>query len=212
MTSNESENSEGIKELLFDVVEETAELKSPQDGRNCSFLALFEDERQPIHNTPSTKHFNPFINQSSTAIFFIDPDDRYQMTNRNYPYDTIEAYPTITAKNSVDRHLKGVFTAPEQVLLKSNNASSASYKKTSGPHKTHLQDCHEEQHYFIPSEKKEKPVNLEKNGACQYFKYIYSGCYSPFKDVSFYNQRCVCPDRKHHESSECSNLVSNPVI
>nr|XP_009932053.1 PREDICTED: uncharacterized protein C12orf40 homolog [Opisthocomus hoazin] len=164
MTSNESENSEGIKELLFDVVEETAELKSPQDGRNCSFLALFEDERQPIHNTPSTKHFNPFINQSSTAIFFIDPDDRYQMTNRNYPYDTIEAYPTITAKNSVDRHLKGVFTAPEQVLLKSNNASSASYKKTSGPHKTHLQDCHEEQHYFIPSEKKEKPVNLEKNG------------------------------------------------
>ncbi|XP_075347643.1 regulator of DNA class I crossover intermediates 1 [Mycteria americana] len=163
MTSNESENSEGIKEPLFDVVKETAELKAPQDGSNCSFLALFEDESQPIHNNPSTKYFNPFVNQSSTAIFLIDPDDRNQMTNRNYPYDTREAYPAINAKkSSVDRHLEGIFTAPEQVLLKSDNASSASYKKTSGLHKTHLQDCHEGQHYFMPSENKGKPANLEK--------------------------------------------------
>ncbi|XP_019330131.1 PREDICTED: uncharacterized protein C12orf40 homolog [Aptenodytes forsteri] len=163
MTSNKSENSEGIKEPLFDVVKETAEMKAPQDGSDCSFLALFKDESQPNHNNPSTKHFNPFVNQSSTAIFFTDPDDRNQMTNRNYPYDTREAYPAISAKkSSVDRHLEGIFTAPEQVLLKSNNASSASYKKTSGLHKTHLQDCHEGQHYFIPSENKEKPANLEK--------------------------------------------------
>ncbi|KAM6089772.1 regulator of DNA class I crossover intermediates 1 [Theristicus caerulescens] len=163
MTSNESENSEGIKEPLFDVVKEIAELKAPQDGSDCSFLALFEDENQPIHNNPSTKHFNPFVNQSSTAIFFIDPDDRNQMTNRNYPYDTREAYPAINAKKSSgDRHLEGIFTAPEQVLLNSNNASSASYKKTSGLHKTHLQDCHEGQHYFIPSENKEEPANLEQ--------------------------------------------------
>ncbi|KAM7130009.1 regulator of DNA class I crossover intermediates 1 [Ciconia maguari] len=163
MTSNESENSEGIKEPLFDVVKETAELKAPQDGSDCSFLALFEDESQPIHNNPSTKYFNPFVNQSSTAIFFIDPDDRNQMTNRNYPYDTREAYPAIDAKkSSVDTRLEGIFTAPEQVLLKSDNASSASYKKTSGLHKTHLQDCHEGQHYFMPSENKEKPANLEK--------------------------------------------------
>ncbi|XP_074683860.1 regulator of DNA class I crossover intermediates 1 [Strix aluco] len=169
MTSNESENSEGIKESLFDVVKETAELKAPQDGSDCSFLTLFEDESQPIHNNPSTKHFNPFVNQSSTAIFFIDPDDRNQMTNRNYPYDTREAYPAInTKKSSVDRHLEGIFTAPKQVLLKSNNASSASYKNTSGLHKTHLQDCHEGQHCFIPSEKKEKPANLEKNESFAY--------------------------------------------
>ncbi|XP_074937444.1 regulator of DNA class I crossover intermediates 1 [Phalacrocorax aristotelis] len=163
MTSNESENSEGIKELLFDVVKETAEQKAPQDGSDCSFLALFEDESQPIHNNPSTMHFNPFVNQSSTAVFFIDPDDGKQMTNRNYPYDTRETYPAINAeKSSVDRHLEGIFTAPEQVLLKGNNASSASYKKTSELHKTHLQDCHERQHYFIPSENKEKPANLDK--------------------------------------------------
>ncbi|KAM6146779.1 regulator of DNA class I crossover intermediates 1 [Phoenicopterus ruber ruber] len=169
MTSHESENSEGIKEPLFDVVKETAELKAPHDGSDCSFLALFEDESQPIHNNPSTKHFNPFVNQSSTAVFYIDPDDRNQMTNRNYPYDTREAYPVINAKkSSVDRHLEGIFTVPEQVLLKSNNASSASYKKTSGLHQTHLQDCHEGQHYFIPSEKKEKPANLEKNETFAY--------------------------------------------
>ncbi|XP_009461148.1 PREDICTED: uncharacterized protein C12orf40 homolog [Nipponia nippon] len=163
MTSNESENSEGIKEPLFDVVKEIAELKAPQDGSDCSFLALFEEESQPIHNNRSTKHFNPFVNRSSTAIFFIDPDDRNQMTNRNYPYDTREAYPAINAqKSSVDRHLKGIFTAPEQGLLKSNNASNASYKTTSRLHKTHLQDCHEGQHYFIPSENKEKPANLEQ--------------------------------------------------
>ncbi|XP_054058332.1 uncharacterized protein C12orf40 homolog [Rissa tridactyla] len=165
MTSNESENSEGIKEPLFDVVKETAELKAPQD---CSFLALFEDESQPIHANPSTKHFNPFVNQSSTEIFFIDPDDRNQMTNRNYPYDTREAYPAINAKRSVGRHLESIFTAPEQILLKSNNASSASYKKTSGLHKTYLQDCHEQQHYLIPCENKEKPANLEKNETFAY--------------------------------------------
>ncbi|XP_032852147.2 uncharacterized protein C12orf40 homolog [Tyto alba] len=163
MTSNESENSEGIKEPLFGVVKETAELKAPQDGSDCSFLALFEDESQSIHNNPSTKYFNPFVNQSNTAIFFIDPDDEDQMTNRNYPYDTREAYPAINAKkNFVDRHLEGIFTAPEQVLFKSNAASSASYEKTSGLHETHLQDCHEGQQYFIPSKKKEKPANLEK--------------------------------------------------
>ncbi|XP_027671242.2 uncharacterized protein C12orf40 homolog [Falco rusticolus] len=160
MTSNKVENSEGIKEPLFDVAKETAELKAPQDGNDCSFLALFEDESQPIHNNPSTNHFNPFVNQSSTDIFFIDPDDRNQMANRNYPYDTREVYPAINPKESpVDRHLKGIFTAPEQVLLKSNSASSASYKKTSGLHKTHMQDCFEGQHYFIPSEKKEKHAN-----------------------------------------------------
>ncbi|XP_010579387.1 PREDICTED: uncharacterized protein C12orf40 homolog [Haliaeetus leucocephalus] len=163
MTSNESENSEGMKEPLFDVVKETAELKPPEDGSDFSFLALFEDESQLTYNNPSTKHFNPVVNQSSTAIFFIDPDDRNQMTNRNYPYYSREDYSAMNAKkSSVDRHLEGIFTAPEQVLLKSNNASNASYKKTSELHKTHLQDSHEGQHYFIPSEKKEKTANLEK--------------------------------------------------
>lgn len=195
MTSNELENSEGIKEPLFDVVKETAELKAPQDGSDCSFLALFEDESQPIHNNPSTKHFNPFVDPSSTDIFSIDPDDRNQMTNRNYPYDTREAYSAISAKRScVDRHLEGIFTDPEQVLLKSNSASSSSYKKTSGLHKTHLQDCHEGQHYFLPSGNKEKPTNLERIGECQYFKHVYSGFYSSLKDICFYNQKCVCPD------------------
>ncbi|KAM9389783.1 regulator of DNA class I crossover intermediates 1 [Phaethornis superciliosus] len=164
MTSNESEDSEGIKELLFDVVKETAELKAPEDGSDCSFLALFEDVSKPIQNIPSTEHFNPFVNQSSSAIFTIDTNDGNQMTNRNYHYDTREAYCAINAKNnSVDRHLEGVFTAPEQLLFKSNDVSSATYEQTSGHHKTHLQDCYEGQHYFIPSENKEKPANLEKN-------------------------------------------------
>ncbi|XP_010290991.1 PREDICTED: uncharacterized protein C12orf40 homolog [Phaethon lepturus] len=174
MTSNESENSEGIKEPLFDVVKETAELKAPQDGSDCSFLALFEDEKQPIHNNPSTNHFNPSVNQSNAAIFYIDPDDRNpifyidpddrdQMTNRNFPCNTRKAYPASSAKkSSIDRHLEGIFTAPEQVLLKSNSAASANYRKTSGLHKIHLQDFHEGQHYFIHSESKEKPADLEK--------------------------------------------------
>lgn len=195
MTSNELENSEGIEEPLFDVVKETAEWKAPQDGSDCSFLALFEHESKPIHNNPSTKHFNPFVDPSSTDIFTTDPDDRNQMTNRNYPYDTREAYSAISAKrSSVDRRLEGIFTDPEQVLPKSNSASGASYKKTSGLHKAHLQDCHEGQHYFLPSENKEKPANLERIGECQYFKHIYSGFYSPLKDICFYNQKCVCPD------------------
>ncbi|XP_008941515.1 PREDICTED: uncharacterized protein C12orf40 homolog, partial [Merops nubicus] len=164
MTSNQPESSEGIKEPLFDIVKETAELKTPQDGSACSFLALFEDESKPIHNNPSTKYFNPYVPQSNTAISFIKPDNRNQMTNISYLYDTREAYPTISVKNScVDRHLEGVFTAPEQVLLKSNNVSSASYKETSGLCKTHLQDCLEGQHYyFIPAEKKETLANLER--------------------------------------------------
>ncbi|KAK2514141.1 hypothetical protein Q9233_015115 [Columba guinea] len=163
MASNELENSEGIEEPLFDVVKETAEWKAPQDGSDCSFLALFEDESRPIHNKPSTKHFNPFVDPSSTDIFTIDPDDRNQMTNRNYPYDTREAYSAISAKrSSVDRCLEGIFTDPEQVLPESNSASGASYKKTSGLHKAHLQDCHEGQHYFLPSENKVKPANLER--------------------------------------------------
>ncbi|XP_010071164.1 PREDICTED: uncharacterized protein C12orf40 homolog [Pterocles gutturalis] len=160
---NESENSEGIKVPLFDVVKETAELKAPQEvGSDFSFLSLFEDESKSIPNNPSTEHFNPFVNQSSAAIFFMDPDDRNQMTNINYLYDTREAYPAMNAKNhSVDRHLEGIFTGPEWVLPESNNASSAGYK-TTGLHKTHLQDCHEGEHYFRPSENNEKPANLEK--------------------------------------------------
>ncbi|XP_009873037.1 PREDICTED: uncharacterized protein C12orf40 homolog, partial [Apaloderma vittatum] len=169
MTSNGPENRELIKESLFDVVKEAAELDAPQDGHDFSILALFEDERQPIRNNPSTKHFNPFVNQSSATIFFVDPDDRNQMTNRNYPYDTREAYPAISEKtSSVDRHLESIFTAPDQVLHKSNNASSASYQKTSGLHKIQLQDCHEGEQYFIPSVKKEKPANLEEIEAFVY--------------------------------------------
>ncbi|KAM6292622.1 regulator of DNA class I crossover intermediates 1 [Porphyrio hochstetteri] len=168
-TSNDLENSEGIEEPLFAVVKETAGLKAPQVGSDCSFLALFEDESKLIHNNPSTKHYNPFVNQSSSAIFFMDPDDRNQMTNRNYPYDTREAYHAVIAKpRSADRHLEGIFTAPEQVLRKSNNSSSASYKKTSGLYKTHLQDYHEGQHYFMPSENKEKPSDLEESGTFAY--------------------------------------------
>ncbi|XP_030324922.1 uncharacterized protein C12orf40 homolog [Calypte anna] len=169
MTTNESENSEGIKELLFDVVKETAELKAPQNGSDCSFLALFEDTSKPIQNIPSMQHFNPFVNQSSGAIFTIDTNDGNQMTNRNYHYNTREAYCAISAtNNSVDRHLEGVFTAPEQLLFKSNDVSSANYEQTSGHHKTHLQDCYKGQHYFIPSENKEKPANLEKIEAFAY--------------------------------------------
>ncbi|XP_075598953.1 regulator of DNA class I crossover intermediates 1 [Balearica regulorum gibbericeps] len=194
MTSNESENSEGLKEPLFDAVKEAAELRAPQDGSDCSFLALFEDESQPIHNNPSTKHFNPFVNQSSTAIFFIDPDDRNQMTNRNYRYNTREAYPAINAKtSSVDRHLEGIFTAPEQVLLQSNNASSASYKKTSGLHKTHVQDCHERQHYFIPSE---KPANLDK---IETFVYHHDQRVNLKENVQNYSRK-KCDDKSVKES------------
>ncbi|XP_009959653.1 PREDICTED: uncharacterized protein C12orf40 homolog, partial [Leptosomus discolor] len=185
MTSNESENSDGRKELLFDVVKETAELKAPQDGSGQSFLALFEDESQPIRTSSSTKHFNPFANQSSAAIFFVDPDDRNQTTDRNYLYDTGQAYPAINAKkSSVDRHLESILTAPEQVLLESNNASS--YRKTSGFHKTHMQDCHEAQRYFMPSEKKEKPANLEKVEA---FAYHHDQKISLKENVQIYSRK-----------------------
>ncbi|PKU44039.1 hypothetical protein llap_5657 [Limosa lapponica baueri] len=194
MTSNGSENSEGIKEALFDVVKETAELKAPQD---CSFLALFEDESQPIHNNPSTKHFNPFVNQSSTTILFIDPDDRNQMTNRNYPYDNREAYLASNAKRSVDRHLESIFTAPEQVLLKSSNASSASYEKTSGPHKTYLQDYHEQLHCFVPSENTEKPLNLEKIDVDSSLS-SQSPCYSPRQTESCFSSS---PDTSEEEDT-----------
>ncbi|XP_061875944.1 uncharacterized protein C12orf40 homolog [Colius striatus] len=173
MTLNDSENCEGLKEPLFDVVKETIELKTPQDGSDCSFLALFEDESQPIHINPSPEHCHSFVNQSSTAIFYIDPDDRNQMTNRNVPYDTTEAYPASSkVKSSVDRHLEGIFTAPEQVLVESNTTSSARYKKTSGLHKNHLQDCCEGRHYFIPFGRKEKPANLEKVETFAYHQQI----------------------------------------
>ncbi|XP_068787316.1 regulator of DNA class I crossover intermediates 1 [Struthio camelus] len=160
MTSKESESSERINEPIFGVVKETAELIPTQDEHDCSFLAMFEDDSQPVHNNLSS-HFNPFVNQSSTANFFIDPDDRNQMTNRSFTYDTREVHPAVSAKRcSVDRHLKGIFTAPEQVLFKSNSTSSASYKE---PPKTYLQDNHKRQYYFIPSENKEKPAKLEQN-------------------------------------------------
>nr|XP_009664290.1 PREDICTED: uncharacterized protein C12orf40 homolog [Struthio camelus australis] len=162
MTSKESESSERINEPIFGVVKETAELIPTQDEHDCSFLAMFEDDSQPVHNNLSS-HFNPFVNQSSTANFFIDPDDRNQMTNRSFTYDTREVHPAVSAKRcSVDRHLKGIFTAPEQVLFKSNSTSSASYKE---PPKTYLQDNHKRQYYFIPSENKEKPAKLEQNEA-----------------------------------------------
>ncbi|XP_050181063.1 uncharacterized protein C12orf40 homolog [Myiozetetes cayanensis] len=169
MTSNESENCDGIKAPVFDVGKETAELKAPQVGSSCSFLALFEDESQPIHNKPSTKHFNLFVNQSSTDIFFIHSDVKNQTTDRNYPYSSRKAYPAINQKkSSVDRHLEGIFTAPELVFLKTNNVSSASYKETTGLHKTHQQNFNEGQHYFIRCEKKENHANLEKTETFAY--------------------------------------------
>lgn len=175
IVSNESENCEGIKEPTIDV-KETAELKNPQDGSGCSFLALFEDECQPIHNSPSTKHFNPFSNQSNTDIFFTVSDIRNQITNSSCSYDTNRVCPAINAnENSVDRDLEGIFTAPEQVFLKSNNVSNTSYKETGGLHKIHLQNCREGQHYFISCEKREKRANLEKIGACHILRtYILS--------------------------------------
>ncbi|XP_021240301.1 uncharacterized protein C12orf40 homolog isoform X2 [Numida meleagris] len=163
MTSKEPENTEGIKEPLFGVVKETADLRAPQDESDCPFLSLFGDESQPIYNKLSTKRFNPLVNQNTAPIFLIDPDDRNQMTNRNYTYDTGEVHPAINMrKNSAERHLKGIFTAPEQVLCKSNNAPFANCKKNS-LHKTHLQDCHEGQLYLRSPGSKERPSTFEKS-------------------------------------------------
>ncbi|XP_014724460.1 PREDICTED: uncharacterized protein C12orf40 homolog [Sturnus vulgaris] len=198
IASNESENCEGIKEQVFDIVKETAELKGPQDGSGCSFLSLFEDESQPIHNNPSTKHFNPFSNQSNTDIFATVPDVRNQITNKNYSYDTRRVYPAINTKeNSIDRHLEGVFTAPEQVFLKSNNVLSTSYKETSGLHKTHLQNCHEGQQYFIPCGKKEKGANLEKIGM---FAYHHDRQNSLKENVQNYSRK-KCDDKYVKETA-----------
>ncbi|XP_025931840.1 uncharacterized protein C12orf40 homolog [Apteryx rowi] len=169
MTSKEPESSERINEPFFGVVKETAELIHIKDERDCSFLAVFEDESQPVDNSLSKKHFNLFVNQSSTANFFIDLDDRNQMTNGSFTYDMRKVHPAVSAqRHSVDRHLKGVFTAPEQVLLKSNNASSTSYKENREPHKSFLQDNHKKEYCFVPSENKEKLEKLEENEAFTY--------------------------------------------
>ncbi|KAM7055753.1 regulator of DNA class I crossover intermediates 1 [Acridotheres tristis] len=198
IASNESENREGIKEQVFDIVKETAELKGPQDGSGYSFLSLFEDESQPIHNNPSTKHFNPFSNQSNTDIFATVPDVRNQITNKNYSYDTGRVYPAINTKeNSIDRHLEGVFTAPEQVFLKSNNVLSTSYKETSGLHKTHLQNCHDGQQYFTPCGKKEKGANLEKIGI---FAYHHDRQNSLKENVQNYSRK-KCDDKYVKETA-----------
>ncbi|XP_072189171.1 regulator of DNA class I crossover intermediates 1 isoform X2 [Excalfactoria chinensis] len=173
MASKESENTEGIKELLFGVTKETADLRVPQDENDCPFLSLFGDESQPIYNKASTKHCNPFVNQSTAPVFLIDPDDRNQMTSRNYTYNTGEAHPAINArKNSVDRHRKGIFTAPEQVLCKSNNAPPANYMKNN-LHKSHLQDCHKGQLYLLSAGNKETLSTSEKSGECQQEPYAY---------------------------------------
>ncbi|XP_050841747.1 uncharacterized protein C12orf40 homolog [Serinus canaria] len=183
IASNESENCEGIKEPIFDVVKETAELKG---GSGCSFLALFEDESQPIHNNPSTKHFSPFSNQSSNDIFFTVPDVQNQITNRNYSCDARRVYPAINAKgDSIDRHLEGIFTAPEQVFLKSNNVSNTSYKETSALHKTHRQNC-EGQCYFMPCEQKRRRANLEK---IETFAYHHDWQNSLKENVQNYSRR-----------------------
>ncbi|XP_066174740.1 regulator of DNA class I crossover intermediates 1 [Sylvia atricapilla] len=185
IASNESENCEGIKEPIFDV-KETAELRSPQDGSGCSFLAPFDDERQPIHNNPSTKHFNPY-NQSNTDTFFTVRDISNQTTNSSYSCDTRRVYPATNAKeNSVDRRLEGIFTAPEHVFLKSNNVSSTSYKETGGLHKIHLQSGHEGQHYFISCEKREKTANLEK---IETFAYHHDQQNSLKKNVQSYSRK-----------------------
>ncbi|XP_067155376.1 regulator of DNA class I crossover intermediates 1 [Apteryx mantelli] len=169
MTSKEPESSERINEPFFGVVKETAELIHIKDERDCSFLAVFEDESQPVDNSLSKKHFNLFVNQSSTANFFIDLDDRNQMTNGSFTYDMRKVHPAVSAqRHSVDRHLKGIFTAPEQVLLKSNNASSTSYKENREPHKSFLQDNHKKEYCFVPSENKEKLEKLEENEAFTY--------------------------------------------
>ncbi|CAN8210724.1 unnamed protein product [Coccothraustes coccothraustes] len=184
IASNESENCEGIKEPIFDVVEETAELK---DGSGCSFLALFEDESQPIHNNPSTKNFSPFSNLSNNDIFFTVPDVQNQITNRNYSCDARRVYPAINAKgDSVDRHLEGIFTAPEQVFLKSNNVSNTSYKETSALHKTHRQNGREGQRYFMPCEQKERRANLEK---IETFAYHHDWQNSLKENVQNYSRR-----------------------
>ncbi|XP_010726949.1 uncharacterized protein C12orf40 homolog [Meleagris gallopavo] len=170
MASKESENTEGIKELLFGVMKETADLRVPQDETDCPFLSLFGDESQPIYNKASTKHCNPFVNQNTAPVFLIDPDDSNQMTNRNYTYNSGEAHPAINArKNSVDRHRKGLFTAPEQALCKNNNAPLANYKRSS-LHKTHLQDSHDGQLYLISPGNKEKPSTSENSETYAYYR------------------------------------------
>ncbi|XP_030147954.4 regulator of DNA class I crossover intermediates 1 [Taeniopygia guttata] len=199
--SNGPENSEGIKEPIFDAVKETAELK---DGSGCSFRALFEDESQPIHNNPSTKHFNPFSNQSNNDIFFTVPDVQNQTTNRNNSCNPRRVYPAINEKeDSVDRPLEGIFTAPERVFLKSNNVSSTSYKETTAVHKTHRQNCHEGHHYFMPCEKKERRANLKK---IETFAYRH-GQQNSFKEYVQNYSRKKSDERSLKETSWNQNHV-----
>lgn len=206
MASEESESTEGIKELLFGVMKETADLRVPQDETDCPFLALFGDESQPTYNKASTKHCHPFVNQNTAPVFLIDPGDRNQMTNRNCTYNSGEAHPAIHArKNSVDRHRKGLLTAPEQVLRENNSAPFANYKRNS-LHKTHLQGCHDGQLYLISPGSKEKPSTSEKSGECQQVQDGHSVFHSPFSCLMllFFNkQMCVCPDPKLNQINLC---------
>ncbi|XP_064278138.1 regulator of DNA class I crossover intermediates 1 isoform X3 [Passer domesticus] len=105
-------------------------------------------DQNPWNTNPPSQ----FIFRKSDTV----PQELFQ------PFDR-RLYPAINAKeDSVDRHLEGIFTAPEQIFLKSSNVSNTSYKETSALHKTHRQNRREGQHYFMPCEQKERRANLEK--------------------------------------------------
>ncbi|XP_039556432.1 uncharacterized protein C12orf40 homolog isoform X1 [Passer montanus] len=105
-------------------------------------------DQNPWNTNPPSQ----FIFRKSDTV----PQELFQ------PFDR-RLYPAINAKeDSVDRHLEGIFTAPEHIFLKSSNVSNTSYKETSALHKTLRQNRHEGQHYFMPCEQKERRANLEK--------------------------------------------------
>ncbi|XP_074840239.1 regulator of DNA class I crossover intermediates 1 [Carettochelys insculpta] len=153
-------NTPVLKEPLFDIMTETAAANDTHSEKGLCNLALSEDEKLLSRDVPSMEYCGSFVKQSCIGHLFTDPDEMNEKSNRCSPYNMTES----AERYTVDRCLKGIFTAPEQTFFKSKTISSASHKENKQPNKTHLKEYPEGHYYIISSEKKENPSEYETTG------------------------------------------------
>ncbi|XP_067324482.1 regulator of DNA class I crossover intermediates 1 [Anolis sagrei] len=141
----------------------TDPMKNTHGETSHPITALFEEKNQPFLTLPSSQSCHSFAKKNIIDQLFTDSGDAHQIPNLHSPYrDEIQQTACSVQRQSAERDLKGIFTAPEQILFSNSQSLNAVDQETA---KTQMKDCYlEERNCEIFTDQQENTKDFENTG------------------------------------------------
>ncbi|XP_008109802.2 regulator of DNA class I crossover intermediates 1 isoform X2 [Anolis carolinensis] len=136
-------------------------MKNTHGESSHPITALFEEKNQQFLTLPSSQSCHSFAKKNPIDQLFTDSIDAHQISNLHSLY-TSEQTACSVQRQSAERDLKGIFTAPEQILFSNSQSLNAVDQETA---KTQLKDCYpEERNSGIFTDQQENTRDIENTG------------------------------------------------